>query len=88
MRSEVLTITKHEYMKYKNGENAPIINSYFKLILKELPKKLYDEAKQKGFILKEDCISMDILTLQVTVPEASKELRDAISSDLIFCYLD
>ncbi len=88
MRSEVIEITKEEYSKYKNGENVPAINTYFRLILKELPKKLCDEAKQKGFKLKEDGISMDILTLLVIVPEASIELQNAISSDFIFCYLD
>lgn len=85
---EITTIVKKEYEDYKKGKIVKSINSYFKNILSKLPMELRLEAKGKGFRLDEGSTSMDILTLHVIVPNASNELKDAISNDYIFCYLD
>lgn len=88
MKLEVVQITKKQYEQYKKGERVEEIDNYFSLILKSLPSDLKKEAIEKGFILEEEGISMEILTLHVAVPNASKELMHAVNNEFIFCYLD
>lgn len=88
MRADVPTITKEEYKRFKKGETIKVINDYFSLILSELPEELKSEAQNKGFELVEGGKSMDILTLNIIVPNASSKLKDKIFHDFIFCYLD
>lgn len=88
MKLEVVQITKKQYEQYKRGEKIEEIENCFSSILNSLSEDLKKEANEKGFVLEENGISMEILTLHVVVPKASKELKYAIGNEFIFCYLD
>ncbi len=88
MRSEIVEISKKQYLKYKQGEKVPEINDCFSSILDSLSPELKQEAKNKGFNLEEDSVSMEILTLRIVVPKASDGLAHALANEFIFCYLD
>lgn len=84
----MLEISKKQYDKYKKGEEVTEITNYLNKLLDDLPSKLKQEVKDKGFKLEETDISMEILTLHVIVPNGSEELNHALVNEFIFCYLD
>lgn len=90
MKTEEQIITKSDYDEFlKTGSNKRI-EIIWEHILSLLTEESRKEALGKGFILKKEEESMDILNLTFEVPDASQSLINdlAVHYAIIICYLD